>query len=122
MVTFNEDDNVVDMTIEGDEFPSDAEVNNDKCSERFDVETSEEEGEISFNNNATAHSEVMPKIKSVVKSVLTEEEKEDRLVKKTVEKLQEIMTLEGYMKMSVGTENEKEKACKNPERARWKIR
>ena len=56
MVTFNEDDNIVEMGVDSSEFPSEGEEEEEVETVTTPVheDSSEEEGEISFNNNATS--------------------------------------------------------------------
>ena len=114
-VCFQEDENeFVDMEVEGqDDFPSTDEDDGKNVNDNLQSQqSSNEEGEISFNNNASRvmSSEMSGEnyqTKSNVKESKTqstwesEEEHENRIITKTVQKLQELMAAGGYLKTSV---------------------
>ena len=110
MVIFNEEENVIQMrVIDQSEFPSDKEG----VTELPEVQDSseEEEGEISFNNNASVARKTESLQPCTSRSGMNErskkeleEERENRIISKTVAKLQEIMMAGGYFNTVVSNQ------------------
>ena len=102
-VTFREENNeFVEMQVEDHVFDSADEINEQNPEE-------EDEAEISFNNNASlARGTVknnVPFIPMNLPNVVeTDEEREARIVDRTVAKLKEIMTTGGYLKQDVNNQ------------------
>ena len=96
-VTFCEDENdFVTMNVNDQEFDS----NNGESEEDEEME----DGEISFNNNAStirSRSDRTPPVQEPTKRKESEEDREIRIVNKTVERLQKIMAAGGYFKQNV---------------------
>ena len=117
-VRFREEDNeYVEMQVENDleDFPGEMDEENS--------EDEMEEGEISFNNNASrttrqqgsSVTQDQGKVKKVEEPKLSEEDREARIVSKTVEKLKEIFTSGGYLVKGVQQTNQ-EKRQKDKEK------
>ena len=107
-VTFVEDDNIIEMGVDASEFPSEDEhIETVTTPLQEDEDSSEEEGEISFNNNASTlvtglrfendNTKEQDNVKGSKKSGESEEERENRIISKTVAKLQEMMVAGGYL-------------------------
>ena len=136
MVTFNEDDNIVEMEVDSSEFPSEGEEEIETVTTPVHEDSSSEEGEISFNNNATTDGRLKSKVVKVDKGrsseggsgtvvdkgTVEEESEEDRengIISKTVARLQEIMAAGGYMNnnaVKAISENSRDKAKEQTKR------
>ena len=106
VVTFYEDEEVVEMNVvDTGEFPSPSERDNDESEANQDLtdkeEGEEEEGEISFHNNASSE-RLTGNDKTIEQLELGQEE---RIVDKTFAKLQQLMISGGYLKENLPLEN-----------------
>ena len=109
-VTFGEEENeYVEMEVQGeDEFLNEIEGNETENNEKETDSSDEEDGEVSFNNNASLREQTDSSIKKKCKTSdanqnsgrqftrSEEEERESRIINRTVEKLQELMASGGY--------------------------